>query len=77
MPAASRFTNTCISGVMQPQSQGQMGESQTEKQRGGESLLDGVEGIPTSTESFKRCKKAACQAPKGKCKSTVAVRFNH
>jgi hypothetical protein len=77
MPAASRFMNTYIPGIVQPQPQDQMEERQAEKQRGGGSLFDGIEGIPTSAESIKRYKKAACPTPKAKHKATASARFNY
>ena len=75
MPAASRFMNAYIPGVMPSQPPAQQ---EPEKQRGGGggSLFDGVNGIPTSPRAVKQYKRGACPTPKAKRKSTASARFN-
>jgi hypothetical protein len=68
--------DTYIPGILLPQAQGQVHERQPEKRRGGGRLLGGIEGIPTSMESIKRYKKAACPTPKAKRMCTANAGFN-
>lgn len=77
MPAASRFMNAYIPGVMPSQPPAQQEVKQPEKQRGGGgSLFDGVEGIPTSSSAIKQYKRGACPTPKAKRKSTASAQYN-
>jgi hypothetical protein len=77
VPAASRFMSTYIPGMAPQQTQQQSDATQPEKQRGGGSLFDGIDGIPTTTESIKKYKREACPAPKAKRKPAASVRFNY
>ena len=74
MPAASRFMNAYVPGVMPSQPPPQQ---EPEKQRGGgESLFEGVNGIPTSSRAVKQYKRGACPTPKAKRKSTASAQYN-
>ena len=77
VPAASRLMGTYIPGVPQQQPQPQQEEQQPEKQHGGGTLFDGVQGIPTSPKAIKKYKRAACPAPKAERRPpATSVRFN-
>ena len=74
MPAASRFMNAYIPGVMPSQPPAQQ---EPEKQRGGGgSLFEGVNGIPASSRAVKQYKRGACPTPKAKRKSTASAQYN-
>jgi hypothetical protein len=77
MPAATRFMGTYVPSMaaqQQQQQQQQQDEMQGEKQRGGGTLFDGIEGIPTTTNSIKKYKRGDCPTPKAKRKPATSVR---
>jgi hypothetical protein len=76
-PTMARFMNTYVPGVAPPQQQQKEIELQPDKQRGGGTLFDGIEGIPTTTNSIRQYKRAAPRARGSKRKSSGAVRFNY
>jgi hypothetical protein len=76
VPAASRFMNTYTAGVGPQQPQPQAQQQATQRGGSGQSLFDGIEGIPTSPMAIKKYKRAATPAPKDKCKPVAPVRFN-
>jgi hypothetical protein len=80
-PAASRFLNAYVPGVLpqqpQPQQQQAQEQKQPEKQRGGGTLFDGIEGIPTTSSAIKRYKRPASPVRKASRKSAATVRFNY
>ena len=78
-PAASRFMNAYLPGVVPQQPPNQQGEPAEKQRGGGGTLFDGIEGIPTEPRAIKQYKKAACPAPKArkaKSKSKASARFN-
>ena len=77
-PAMSRFMNAYLPGAVPPQPPQQQEEvdKQPDKQRGGRTLFDGTEGIPTTANTIKRYKMAD-PARRTKGKSAAAVRFNY
>jgi hypothetical protein len=77
-PAMSRFMNAYVPGVVPSQPpQPQEVDKQPDKQRGGGTLFDGIEGIPTTASTIKQYKKAAAPTRRAKRKSAGTVRFNY
>jgi hypothetical protein len=77
-PAMSRFMNAYVPGVAPSQPPPvQEVDKQPDKQRGGGTLSDGIEGIPTTPSTIKQYKKATAPARRAKRKSSATVRFNY
>jgi hypothetical protein len=66
-----------VPSVVPPQQHQKETELQPDKQRGGGTLFDGIEGIPTTTNTIRQYKRAARPTQRAKRKSLGTVRFNY